>query len=212
MAAPGISATEKSKCFRASIYARVGDFDSVSTTRVRFVRSFIPSPLVIYKVMTPPSADKRQDGMKTEVQCDNLVPVVTRAEVVKAEFDDPPATRTSVERTPIVGRNGDTFLMSLGNILAKADPVNNGTKTKDAIDSSTPRPLTSTVQPKRSCIRKGVANTPKSVVEMVHTTDNATSPPAIKLNKFDAWPPLTQPSKTSPIIWLDEYDRTLAML
>ena len=40
--------------------------------------------------------------------------------------------------------------------------------------------------------------TPKSVVENVQTIDNATSPPANNVNKFDACPPLTEPSRIIP--------------
>lgn len=36
-------------------------------------------------------------------------------------------------------------------------------------------------------------------MEIVQITERATSPPAIKVNKLDAWPPLTEPSNIKPI-------------
>eukprot|EP00534_Pseudo-nitzschia_fraudulenta_P018471 CAMPEP_0201272318 /NCGR_PEP_ID=MMETSP0853-20130426/41183_1 /ASSEMBLY_ACC=CAM_ASM_000640 /TAXON_ID=183588 /ORGANISM="Pseudo-nitzschia fraudulenta, Strain WWA7" /LENGTH=78 /DNA_ID=CAMNT_0047579177 /DNA_START=84 /DNA_END=317 /DNA_ORIENTATION=+ len=54
IAAPGTGATDKSKCFRAKMYAKVGDFDSVSTTRVRLVRSPTPSAPVKNAASAPP--------------------------------------------------------------------------------------------------------------------------------------------------------------
>ena len=233
MAAPGIIATETSepKCFRAKMYANVGDLESVSMTRVRLVRS--PSAnaflLAIHNAIAPPSADRRHDGSRIDtnanVNANDVFPadaVVTAAVVVvdndTIEFEEPPATRTSVESTPMVGRNRETFcvkkfddassdlcgLSCVGvgaswKFLEMADPANRGTKTKDTMDFRTPLPSTATEQPRRSCTRNGVASTPRSVVEIVQITERATSPPASKVNKLDAWPPLTEPSNIKPI-------------
>ncbi|MGK3761894.1 MAG: hypothetical protein ACI8RD_014212, partial [Bacillariaceae sp.] len=48
IAAAGIEAADKSKCFIANTYASVGDFESVSTTRVFLVCSSILSALVTH--------------------------------------------------------------------------------------------------------------------------------------------------------------------
>lgn len=222
MAAPGIVATEPSepKCFRAKMYANVGDLESVSTTRVRLVRSSnCNAYLVIQNAIAPPSTDSRHDGTRTDandVPCVATVTILMRAADVDVavvvavavvdndtiEFEEPPATRTSVERTPMVGKKRETFWVNTDvswKILEMADPANNGTSTIDKMDVRTPLPSTATEQPRRSCTRKGVATTPKSVVEMVQITDRATSPPAINVNKLDAWPPLTEPNNINPI-------------
>jgi hypothetical protein len=49
-------------------------------------------------------------------------------------------------------------------------------------------------------MRSGVAKTPSRVVDKVQMTDKATSPPAINVNKLDACPPLTDPSKMIPAV------------
>jgi hypothetical protein len=43
--------------------------------------------------------------------------------------------------------------------------------------------------------------TPNIVVESVHTTDKATSPPAISAKRLLAYPPDTLPNSTIPTVW-----------
>jgi len=59
-------------------------------------------------------------------------------------------------------------------------------------------PSTATVDRRRRDANHGVARQPSSVVDVVRTTESAASPPPNKAQRFDAWPPLTQPSSKSP--------------
>ena len=101
IAAAGIEAADKSKCFIANTYASVGDFESVSTTRVFLVCSSILSALVTHHAIIAPRTDKRHEG--TNKDNPKEVDVVTKV------FDEPPATSTKVEKIPRAGRKGDIF-------------------------------------------------------------------------------------------------------
>ena len=57
----------------------------------------------------------------------------------------------------------------------------------------------------------GVARTPNSVVDKVHMIDKATSPPASKVNKFDACPPLTDPKSRIPVMRCGGKDNSVAI-
>ena len=114
-------------------------------------------------------------------------------------LDAPPMTRIKVANTPRVGKIGEITFIVLGDSnLPRLRPEIRGNKTRDATDRKTPCTSTRTDSPSNTLARRGVAITPRSVVESVQITDIATSPPAIRVNKLDAWPPLTQDNSNRP--------------
>ena len=68
-------------------------------------------------------------------------------------------------------------------------------KNDDAVDARIAPPSTAMVDRRSRDARNGVATHPRSVVDVVRTTLSAASPPPSNAQRFDAWPPLTQPRK-----------------
>lgn len=180
------------KCFNASTYARVGDLLSVSITRARreeLVILWNGPTLVKINAHKPPIIGSKQEAMNDETS----YPPSSSAELAA-----PPAHNTRVDKTPITGH---TLLISVVKSSVRFPMVRpnvKGTRTKEATDFNTAMLSTETTVPNSHFVKKGVATTPTSVDVSVHIMLNATSPPAIIVNRLDAWPPKTHPSKTIP--------------
>jgi hypothetical protein len=116
---------------------------------------------------------------------------------IDAELAAPPATKMRVASTPTRGQKGSTFWIQRGAAYPIPKPVTKGSRTRLATDLRTPTPSTTTTQFNNNLMRSGVAITPNIVVESVHTTDKATSPPASSAKRLLACPPDTLPNSFS---------------
>mmetsp|Transcript_17811 Transcript_17811/g.21783 ORF Transcript_17811/g.21783 Transcript_17811/m.21783 type:complete len:128 (-) Transcript_17811:638-1021(-) len=117
-----------------------------------------------------------------------------------------------VAATPRGAQKGTTFSTIRGVNRPRLNPIISGSNESEATDFSTSKPFTDTEQPSNHLIKRGVVSTPSTVVENVQITESATSPPASKVNRFDACPPLTEPSNTMPAVSEVLYDSTFATL
>jgi hypothetical protein len=63
-----------------------------------------------------------------------------------------------------------------------------------------PKASTGTVAPRRKEQSSGVIKSTPIVVDVVMMIDNATSPPAMYVQRFEACPPLIDPTKTKPAV------------
>lgn len=189
IAAAGMTALCESKCFLANTYAKVGDLLNVSITNARLDFSLILLLLVKANATPPPTIGRRHDAIM-----DEICVTANDAAVLLA----PPATKINVAITPSGGHQGTILDTIFGMNLPQLNPTTRGHNDNFVIDSSTSRTFIGIELPSNNWISMGVAITPSIVVVKVHTTDKATSPPESKVNKFDAWPPLTDPSKMMP--------------
>ena len=137
----GIADAVDPKCFLAITYARVGDLETVSTTNVRLDRSSIFTYFATSHANPPPKTDNKQDGSRTSTIVDDIDDDDSKME----ELDAPPATRTSVASTPIVGRIVEKVLNNaLGMSRPRQRPDTNGVKTRETTENKTPFPSTTT--------------------------------------------------------------------
>mmetsp|Transcript_2982 Transcript_2982/g.7252 ORF Transcript_2982/g.7252 Transcript_2982/m.7252 type:complete len:247 (-) Transcript_2982:323-1063(-) len=109
-------------------------------------------------------------------------------------------TRRTVERTPTTGQAGSTVRQNFGAAVLSATPRTMGTRTTWSEEMATPMASTGTMAPSRSLASSGVMTMVPSVVDVVMTTLRATSPRAMYVHRFDAWPPLMEPTRTRPAI------------
>eukprot|EP00962_Isochrysis_galbana_P008064 scaffold2191_cov138-Isochrysis_galbana.AAC.6 len=110
----------------------------------------------------------------------------------------PPATRHSVATTAAAGQAGAIAAAGRGHADTNPRPPSSGASTSVAVERRTLGASTGTLLPRSRLTSTGVATTPKSVVDSVSTIESATSPPAMRAHRLDAWPPLTQPRRTKP--------------
>jgi len=89
-------------------------------------------------------------------------------------------------------------LQSAGAMLFSKTPKKIGARTTWKVEMTIPTASIGTTAPRTSLQIRGVTTMHPSVVEVVISTLNATSPPAIKVHRFEAWPPLTAPTRTMP--------------
>lgn len=196
----GMAAAFSPKCFIASTYASVGLLLSVSTTKVLRDASSILT-------FSPPRKDRAQAAMPPRIG--NAYDARTAARYsllsktldANAQFDAPPATKTNVARTPTSGQTDSILRTKDGRHFPKPNPSISGIRTSCRTDFRTPVQSTVTTQFKKTLASSGMATVPNSVVDRVHATDSATSPPASNEKRLLAWPPDTHPSNISPALF-----------
>ena len=66
------------------------------------------------------------------------------------------------------------------------------------VDTTIPAASTGTTVPERCLHNKGVMKMAPMVVAVVMSTERATFPFAMNVQRFDAWPPLMEPTRTMP--------------
>eukprot|EP00438_Fugacium_kawagutii_P015985 Skav227122 [mRNA] locus=scaffold199:548465:553934:+ [translate_table: standard] len=109
----------------------------------------------------------------------------------------PPSSGRAVPN-PRFGMKGSNLEIVRGNAARVATPKHSGRRTISTADRSMPMESTGTKAPTKISATRGVQMTAPMVVVIVINTDNATSPPASRVKRLDAEPPLTPPINTKP--------------
>ena len=79
-------------------------------------------------------------------------------------------------------------------------PRTMGRRTTCTVEMATPTASTGTSAPSRSFAMRGVMKMAPTVVTVVMSTESATSPLAMYVQRLDAWPPLIEPTSTMPAV------------
>ena len=99
---------------------------------------------------------------------------------------------------PITGVTGVIFFTTFGNLAFIVMPTKIGARTTCKVDTTIPAASTGTTVPRKVLHNKGVMKMAPIVVAVVMSTERATLPFAMKVQRFDAWPPLMEPTRTMP--------------
>mmetsp|Transcript_66946 Transcript_66946/g.81999 ORF Transcript_66946/g.81999 Transcript_66946/m.81999 type:complete len:218 (+) Transcript_66946:150-803(+) len=189
LTAEGTRTLKAPKCKEAKRKPKALDFIAVSIATVRQVRSLKPAAFVAKKPSKPPKRCKAQ-----QAPCKGRpAPLMGSAHLAT----DAP-TKSTVEITPTTGVKGVTALQKLGARVLKPTPKKMGAKTTWKVETTMPPASTGTTAPKTNLQIKGVMKMQPRVVLVVIRTLKATSPPAINVQRFEAWPPLMEPTSTKP--------------
>ncbi|CAH0369687.1 unnamed protein product [Pelagomonas calceolata] len=186
MPAAGTAAADELRCSRASTAASVGLLTSVSMATVRGAAPLKPD---VFASARARAAARR--GIATTPTC-------ARHDDTPYAAAAPPATRSEVETMPAGAHKGFKRFATRGKSAAVRTPAPSGARTRLAVDARIAPPSTAMVDRRSRDARNGVATHPRSVVDVVSTTLSAASPPPSNAQRFDAWPPLTQPRRRSP--------------
>mmetsp|Transcript_26465 Transcript_26465/g.63142 ORF Transcript_26465/g.63142 Transcript_26465/m.63142 type:complete len:218 (+) Transcript_26465:324-977(+) len=189
LTAEGTLTLKAPKCNEARRKPKAEDFIEVSMATVRHVLSSKPQICVAKKPSKPPKRCRARHA-----SCNGIPAPLMGAAQPATEAP----TSNTVEITPITGVYGVTALQNLGTRVLQPTPKKMGAKTTWKVETTIPMASTGTTAPKTTLQINGVMTMQPKVVEVVMRTLRATSPPAIKVQRFDAWPPLMDPTKTRP--------------
>ena len=106
--------------------------------------------------------------------------------MILVQLEAPPQTNTNVATTPTTGKKDFNFSVRDGLIVPINKPSTKGPSTSCATDCKTPIESTTTTVLNILSTNIGIATIPSSVVDNVHATERATSPPASNANRLDA--------------------------
>mmetsp|Transcript_534 Transcript_534/g.2031 ORF Transcript_534/g.2031 Transcript_534/m.2031 type:complete len:223 (+) Transcript_534:237-905(+) len=187
--AEGTRTMYSEKCCDASRKPNAELFMAVSMAVVRAVVSSKPSRLTSWKPIAPPSR-----WSKATATCSSR-PALMMGSTHCAT--DAPTSRT-VAATPMTGQMGSTARQNFGTVALSVTPSAIGASTTWRVDMAMPMASTATMAPSTTLAMRGVMNTQPIVVEVVMSTDMATSPLAMYVHRFDACPPLMEPTSTRP--------------
>mmetsp|Transcript_77639 Transcript_77639/g.122523 ORF Transcript_77639/g.122523 Transcript_77639/m.122523 type:complete len:218 (+) Transcript_77639:298-951(+) len=189
LTALGTRTLKAPKCSEARRKPKALDFMAVSMATVRQVFSSKPEALVALKPSKPPTRCNAAQANCKGSPADWMG---------SAHLATEAPTRRTVEITPTTGVKGETALQSLGARVLSPTPKKMGNSTTWKVDHTIPAASTGTTAPSTKWQIKGVMKMHPRVVDVVMSTLRATSPPAIKVQRFDACPPLMDPTSTRP--------------